>query len=155
MAELGPAIEDEARSRLGTVEADAFCGPLLAHRERLPAPQRDAIATAFGLSAGGSPDRFFVGLGVLGLLSEPAIAGVLPVMRQPSSAAIPIDETFHQDFTDISSSSLFVSPRPVWSGSHPMNCMNAMKVLLMETNAVPASPQCEGISEGTKAWQRP
>jgi hypothetical protein len=45
-------------------------GPMLALRERLPAPQRDALATAFSLSAGETPDRFVVGLAVLGLLSE-------------------------------------------------------------------------------------
>jgi DNA-binding CsgD family transcriptional regulator len=45
-------------------------GPMLDLRERLPAPQRDALATAFSLSAGQTPDRFVVGLAVLGLLSE-------------------------------------------------------------------------------------
>src|SRR4051794_1342605 len=43
-------------------------GPMLALWERLPAPQRDALATAFSLSAGQAPDRFVVGLAVLGLL---------------------------------------------------------------------------------------
>jgi DNA-binding CsgD family transcriptional regulator len=45
-------------------------GPMLDLRERLPAPQRDALATAFSLTAGQAPDRFVVGLAILGLLSE-------------------------------------------------------------------------------------
>ena len=47
---------------------------LLEGRERLPALQRDAVATAFGLSSGAQPDRFLVGLAVLSLLSEAAEA---------------------------------------------------------------------------------
>jgi len=40
--------------------------------DRLPVPQRDALRTVFGVSAGPAPDRLFVGLAVLNLLSEVA-----------------------------------------------------------------------------------
>jgi DNA-binding CsgD family transcriptional regulator len=46
--------------------------PMLDHLERLPAPQRAALRTAFGLSAGEPPDRFLVGLAALSLLAEVA-----------------------------------------------------------------------------------
>jgi DNA-binding CsgD family transcriptional regulator len=49
-----------------------LCAELLDDREQLPAPQRDAVATAFGLSSGARPDRFMLGLAVLGLLSNAA-----------------------------------------------------------------------------------
>ena len=46
--------------------------PVLAHVDRLPYPQRNALQTAFGVNPGPAPDRFFVALAVLGLLSEAA-----------------------------------------------------------------------------------
>jgi DNA-binding CsgD family transcriptional regulator len=46
--------------------------PMLGRLESLPVPQRDALATAFGLSSGPTPDRFLIGLAVLSLLSAGA-----------------------------------------------------------------------------------
>lgn len=48
------------------------CAPLLTHLEALPEPQRQALSTAFGLSAGEAATPFMVGLAVLSLLSEAA-----------------------------------------------------------------------------------
>ncbi|GAA0907168.1 LuxR family transcriptional regulator [Pseudonocardia zijingensis] len=48
------------------------CAPVLDHLAHLPAPQRAALGTAFGLRIGSPPDRFMVGLAVLGLFAEVA-----------------------------------------------------------------------------------
>ncbi|TCN41858.1 putative ATPase [Kribbella orskensis] len=49
-----------------------LCAPMLDHLDRLPGPQRDALATAFGMHTGQPPDRFLVGLAVLSLLADVA-----------------------------------------------------------------------------------
>jgi hypothetical protein len=54
-----------------------LCAPMLDHLDRLPVPQREALRIAFGISAGAAPSRFFIGLAVLGLLSE--VAGERPL----------------------------------------------------------------------------
>jgi DNA-binding CsgD family transcriptional regulator/tetratricopeptide (TPR) repeat protein len=43
--------------------------PLLDRLPSLPPPQREALEIVFGLSSGASPDRFLVGLAMLGLVS--------------------------------------------------------------------------------------
>ena len=55
-----------------------LCARMLDHVAGIPAPQRDALQTAFGIAAGPPPDRFLVGLAGLTLLSE--VAGKRPLI---------------------------------------------------------------------------
>src|SRR4051794_28370730 len=62
----------ESEMELPFAALHQLCAPMLDRLERLPGPQRDALGTVFGLTAGPAPDRFLVGLAVLSLLSEVA-----------------------------------------------------------------------------------
>ena len=72
------AVGVESEMELAFAGLQQLCAPMLDRIERLPGPQRDALATAFGLRAGDTPDRFLVGLAALGLLSE--VAGDRPLL---------------------------------------------------------------------------
>ena len=68
----------ESDMELAFAGLQQLCVPLMRHLDRLPEPQRTAIETAFGISTGPAPDRFLVGLAVLGLLA--AAADTQPVL---------------------------------------------------------------------------
>jgi len=68
----------QSEMELAFAAVHQLCAPMLGHLERLPGPQREALSTAFGLSAGPPPDRFLIGLAVLGLLSD--VAGKRPLL---------------------------------------------------------------------------
>jgi DNA-binding CsgD family transcriptional regulator len=68
------AVGVQSEMELAFAGLHQLCAPTLDYADRLPAPQRDALRTAFGVSSGAPPDRFMVGLAVLGLLSEIAEA---------------------------------------------------------------------------------
>jgi DNA-binding CsgD family transcriptional regulator len=61
-------VESEMELAYGGLQR--LCAPFLGTLDRLPAHQRNALETAFGLSAGDAPDRFLVGLAVLTLLAD-------------------------------------------------------------------------------------
>jgi DNA-binding CsgD family transcriptional regulator len=62
----------ESEMELAFAGLHQLCAPVLGSVAHLPEPQRLAIGTAFGLDGGEAPDRFRVGLALLGLLSEVA-----------------------------------------------------------------------------------
>ena len=68
----------ESEMELAFAGLHQLCTPMLGSLAGLPDPQRDALGTVFGLSAGEAPGRLLVGLSVLGLLSE--VAEELPLV---------------------------------------------------------------------------
>ena len=72
------AVGVESEMELAYASLHQLCGPLLDRLDRLPVPQRQAMEIVFGLSAGGAPDRFLVGLAVLSLFA--AVAEERPLL---------------------------------------------------------------------------
>src|SRR5215468_1033489 len=66
------AVGVESEMELAFASLHQLCAPLLDRIEELPAPQRRALETVFGLSDGTAPDRFLVGLAVLSLFAAAA-----------------------------------------------------------------------------------
>jgi DNA-binding CsgD family transcriptional regulator len=69
---IARAAGAESEMELAFAGLHALCAPMLGRLGQLPIPQRDALNTAFGMSAGPPPDRFLVGLAVLSLLADAA-----------------------------------------------------------------------------------
>jgi DNA-binding CsgD family transcriptional regulator len=66
------AVGVESEMELPYSALHQLCVPILDHLDRLPVPQRDALATVFGRSEGAAPDRFLVGLATLSLFADVA-----------------------------------------------------------------------------------
>lgn len=62
----------EGEKELAFAALQQLVSPFLDLADRLPEPQRQALGVALGTAGGPVPDRFLVGLAVLGLLSEAA-----------------------------------------------------------------------------------
>jgi DNA-binding CsgD family transcriptional regulator len=69
---VATAVAIESELELAYSGLHQLCAPMLDRLDRLPVPQRDALATVFGLSIGPAPDRFLVGLATLTLLADAA-----------------------------------------------------------------------------------
>ena len=75
---LARAVGVQSEMELAFAGLHLLCASMLDHLEAIPVPQREALRTAFGISAGPPPDRFLVGLAALSLLSE--VAGERPLI---------------------------------------------------------------------------
>jgi DNA-binding CsgD family transcriptional regulator len=72
------AVGVQSEMELAFAGLHQLCAPMLDQLEAVPVPQREALRTAFGMSAGPPADRFLVGLAVLSLMS--AVAERQPLM---------------------------------------------------------------------------
>ncbi len=67
---VATAVGVESEMELAYSGLHQLCGPMLDRLDRLPVPQREALATVFGQRTGPAPDRFLVGLAALTLFAE-------------------------------------------------------------------------------------
>jgi DNA-binding CsgD family transcriptional regulator len=70
--QVAPAEGVESEMEMPFAAVNQLCGRMLDRLDLLPCPQREALGVALGLRSGSAPDRFLVGLAVLGLLGEVA-----------------------------------------------------------------------------------
>jgi DNA-binding CsgD family transcriptional regulator len=70
--QVARAVGAESEMELPYAGLHQLCAHMLDRLDRLPVPQRDALAVVFGRSVGPAPDRFLVGLATLTLLAEVA-----------------------------------------------------------------------------------
>ena len=66
------AVGVQSEMELAFAGLHQLLAPMLDRLAHLPVPQRDALRTAFGIGPGSAPDRFFIGLAALSLLSDVA-----------------------------------------------------------------------------------
>ena len=69
---VGKAFGVESEMELAFSSLHQLCSTMSNRLDRLPGPQRDALETVFGKSAGPAPDRFLVGLATLTLFADVA-----------------------------------------------------------------------------------
>jgi DNA-binding CsgD family transcriptional regulator len=70
--QVARAVGIESEMELGFAALHQLLVPFLGRVERLPAPQREALGSAFGLAEGVAGDLFLVGLAALTLLADAA-----------------------------------------------------------------------------------
>jgi DNA-binding CsgD family transcriptional regulator len=70
--EVHRMVAAESEMELAYAGLQFLCSPILESAEHLPAPQRDALETAFGLRVAPAPNPLLVGLATLSLLTEAA-----------------------------------------------------------------------------------
>jgi DNA-binding CsgD family transcriptional regulator len=71
-AHIARAVGVESEMELTYNGLHQLCAPMLDGLDRVPQPQRTALATVFGLTEGPPPDRFLVGLATLTLFADVA-----------------------------------------------------------------------------------
>src|ERR1700694_2982381 len=89
-----------------------LCAPMLDHLERLPGPQRDALRTALGISAGTAPDRFLVALAVVARRLQAEAVGVVFGARKPGEDVAGLPELVLQGLREEDARALLDSVLP-------------------------------------------